>query len=81
MYKDLIDPGNLTACDRALLADLRRLDRPSLEENLGGCLNGMEIDGLLARRDRIVEIFDGKIAREGEDAVLFDYLIARRPRR
>ena len=81
MYKELIEPGNLTACDRALLADLRRLDRPSLEENLGGCLNGMEIDGLLARRDRIVEIFDGKIAREGEDAVLFDYLIARRPRR
>ena len=32
----------------------------------------MEIDGLLARRDKIVAFFDKEIAAKGEAAVLFD---------
>ena len=81
MYKDLPEAGNLGQCDRVLLADLRGLNRPFFKEKLGKYLTDMEIDGLLARRDRIVEFFDAKIAREGEEAVLFDYLIMRRTSR
>jgi hypothetical protein len=32
----------------------------------------MEIEGLLARRDKIVKFFDEQIAQKGEAAVLFD---------
>ena len=35
-------------------------------------LNDMELDGLLARRDKIVAFFDQEIAAKGEAAVLFD---------
>jgi hypothetical protein len=57
---------------------MRQLDRKTLVERLGAYLTNMEIDGLLARRDRIIKFFDDKAAREGEDAVLFDYLVGRR---
>ena len=78
MYRDLFDSGNLLKCDRALLKALRGLNKQPLKENLGNFLTDMEIDGLLARRDKIVKFFDGKIAREGEEAVPFDYLIERK---
>ena len=77
-YKELLQPGDLVRCDRALLEGMRRLDRKTLAERLGTYLTSMEIDGLLARRDRIVKFFDDKSAREGTDAVLFDYLAERR---
>jgi hypothetical protein len=78
MYKDLPEPEKLAMCDRALLENLRELNKPFLMEKLGTYLTDMELDGLLARRDKIVGFFDDKIAREGESAVLFDYLIMRR---
>ena len=31
-----------------------------------------EIDGLLARRDKIVKFFEDEVAKKGEGAVLFD---------
>ena len=35
-------------------------------------LSPPQIDGLLARRDRIVSYYDAKIAALGEDKVLYD---------
>jgi hypothetical protein len=35
-------------------------------------LNKPEIEGLVARRDKILEIFDQKIARAGEAGVICD---------
>jgi hypothetical protein len=77
-YKELLDPDDLARCDRALLERMRRLDKKTVVERLGTYLTNMEIDGLLARRDRIVEFFDKKAAREGADVVLFDYLSDRK---
>ena len=77
-YKELLDPDDLAKCDRALLEGIRRLDKKTLVERLGTYLTNMEIQGLLARRDRVVKFFDDKAAREGEEAVLFDYLVGRR---
>jgi hypothetical protein len=76
-YKELLAPDDLVRCDRALLEGMRRLDKRTLVERLGAYLTNMEIDGLLARRDRIVEFFDKKAAREGANVVLFDYLSTR----
>jgi hypothetical protein len=77
-YKELPDPKNLVKCDRELLKGLRELNKQTLKEKLGKYLSGMEIDGLLGRRDKIVKFFDDKIARDGEAAVLYDYLAERR---
>jgi len=72
--KTLLNAKNLTQCDRKLLGRLRTLDRPALEQKLvkPRYLNRPELDGLLARRDKIVEFFDREIAAKGEAAVLYD---------
>ncbi len=51
---------------------LRRLDRPTLEVAMKDLLERPQIEGLLARRDRIVQHYDAKIAQLGETAVLYD---------
>jgi hypothetical protein len=68
---------NLVQCDRQLLAAVRHLDKPTLTEHLSDYLDKFQIEGLLARRDKIVEYFEKAIAREGESAILYDYLPAK----
>jgi hypothetical protein len=70
--KALLGEKQLTRTDRTLLANLRGLTREVLQEKLGRWLQKPEIDGVLARRDLIVRVFDNHIARKGEAAVLFD---------
>lgn len=59
-------------CERRLLAALRRLDRVTLREAMKGLLNPGQINGLLARRDEIVQHYDERIAALGEADVLYD---------
>ena len=59
-------------CEKDLLAALRTLDKPTLEARMEGVLTPHQIDGLLARRDKIVAYYDRLIAARGEDAVLYD---------
>jgi hypothetical protein len=70
--KDLENLKNLTQCDRKLLAKLRELNKPVLQKHLKPYVGDVEIEGLLARRDKIVAFFDKEIAAKGEAAVLFD---------
>jgi hypothetical protein len=72
LMKTLENPKNLVKSDRKMLARMRELTKPLLNEKLGRWLTGPEIDGVLARRDKIVEFFDKEIAGKGADAVLFD---------
>jgi hypothetical protein len=60
IHKDLKTPANLTRCDRALFARLKALDKPTLARVMKGYLYPPEIDALLARRDRIVSLFEEK---------------------
>ena len=69
--KDLLQPQALTVCDRALLERMRELTRPAIAEAVGKSLTSPEIEALLARRDRIVKIFDDRIAARGPAVVLF----------
>jgi hypothetical protein len=66
-HRALRSPGNLARCDRELLERLRSLDEATLQRELGRYLGPREIDGILARRDLIVQHFD----RAGP-AVLYD---------
>jgi hypothetical protein len=70
--KDLQTPQNLVQCDRKLLAKMRELSNEVLHQKLGRYLNTAEIDAILSRRDKIVKVFDDKIAQAGEAKVLFD---------
>jgi hypothetical protein len=70
--KNLESPKDLVQCDRKLLAKLRELNKPLLQKRLKPYIGDLEVDGLLARRDQIVQLFDRQIAEKGEAAVLFD---------
>jgi hypothetical protein len=73
IFKDLREEKDLApTCERHLLAALRTLDKPTLEKVMDDLLSGSQIDGLLARRDRIVRHYDDEIAQLGESAVLYD---------
>ena len=56
--KDLPASANLVQCDRKLLAKLRGLNKDVLTKGLERYLTSPQIDGLLARRDKIVSFFD-----------------------
>jgi hypothetical protein len=68
---DLLLPESLIRIDRDLLDALRALDDATVKAALDGSLSKQEQRALLARRDKIVELFNNKISLEGEDAVLY----------
>lgn len=74
LYHFLKEPANLVRCDRKLLERLRALDKKSLEKALKPYLRGPEIDGVLARRDKIVKRFEELVAEKGESEVLYSFL-------
>ena len=68
---ELRTPQLLERCERAFFAGLRRLTREELTKAVGDNLLQPEVDAVLARRDRIVKLFEDKIAKVGEAAVLY----------
>ena len=74
LFKKLRNERNLVRCDRWMLAELRKLDYRTLARELMPYLTKPQIRTMLARRDRIVKLFDKKIADRGEEAILFDLL-------
>jgi len=71
-HKDIAQVKNLVQCDRRLLAKMKELNKEVLKEKIRRYVTGAEIDGLLARRDKIVKFFEDEVAKKGEAAVLFD---------
>jgi hypothetical protein len=61
----------LRKCDRNILTAMRGLTKPALQKHIDEYLTPFEIDGVLKRRDAIVQHFDRLIAQLGEDAVLY----------
>jgi hypothetical protein len=72
LMNKLENPKNLVQCDKNLLAKLRTLDKKAIQQRVGKYLTGMEVDGILKRRDQIVKFFDEEVAKKGESAVLYD---------
>lgn len=68
--KNLRTPENLTRIDRRVYDGLKSLTGESLHEQLSQLLRDSEIEGLLARRDKIVQHFDKAIKSEGEHTVV-----------
>jgi hypothetical protein len=55
-----------------MLRQLRAINRQILDETLGHYLTARQLDAVEARRVLIVEHYDQAIAKNGEDAVLYD---------
>ena len=69
--RDLQFPENLTRVERALFEKLRTLDRQAFTNSIGKTLTKDELEALFIRRDKLVQLFDQKIAALGEDKVLY----------
>lgn len=67
---DLRKPENLGRIDQRVYDGLRELTREKVETALGSMLRESEVDGLLARKDRIVQFFEAAIAEKGEAMVV-----------
>jgi len=72
LYTTLENPKNLIRCDRQLLQKLRQLDAAELTRKTKNWLNEIEIKGIMARRDKIVALFENLISKKGEKEVLYD---------
>jgi hypothetical protein len=72
LYTTLENPKKLIMCDKQLLQKLRQLDTAELERKTKNWLTKEEIKGVMARRDKIVALFEDFIAKKGEQAVLYD---------
>ena len=70
--KSLRNPENLVRCDRRIYDALHELNADVLNREIGDYLTKTEVRGILARRDKILKIFDAKIAAEGEASVICD---------
>jgi len=58
LSRDLLNVKNLVQCDRALLAELKKLSAPAVKKAVDGSLTDTEISSLLHRRDKIVKLFE-----------------------
>ncbi len=71
LQHDLQNPEDLVMCDRHLLEKLRQLNVTEVQEKTAGHLTKGEIQGVMARRDKIVKHFETLVAQKGEGAVLY----------
>jgi hypothetical protein len=73
ILKDLRNRENIiqSMCERQLFERLKTLDRNELTQKTKRHLTKAEIDGVMARRDKIVAIYTDLIAKKGENAVLY----------
>lgn len=71
LYHELKNAKDLVKCDRQLLQNLRLLDEKELTAQTKAYLTKPEIQGVMARRDKIVQYFEQLIVQKGEQAVLY----------
>jgi hypothetical protein len=69
--RNLLKPDQLVRIERSFFETLKKLTPASVTEAVGTSLTKQEIDALIARSDVIVKLFEQKIARSSEAAVLF----------
>lgn len=65
-HETLRSPANLGCIDPNIFARLKKLDPAEVQAKLKPYLVSTEIKGLLARRDKIVQYFEDRLAKAGE---------------
>jgi hypothetical protein len=69
--KNLHEPRNLVKCDRQFYEKLKSLSVVEVTQRTKSFLTKDEVNGVMARRDKIVATFQGLIAKKGEAEVLY----------
>jgi hypothetical protein len=69
--KELHDPKNLVMCEHELFEKLKSLTADQVRESTKPYLGKDQINGLMARRDKIVATFETMIKQKGEKEILF----------
>jgi hypothetical protein len=69
--KELMKPDQLTRCDRTLLEAMRKLTLDAMTTAMGDIMSKDELTAVIERRDKIVKLFEDRIATRGEATVLF----------
>jgi len=73
LNKELGKPAELIRVERPLYENMKKLTAASLTAAVGKQLRKAEVDAVIARRDAILKIFDARIEKSGEGAVLYTY--------
>ena len=68
---ELLKPLALERVERTLFENMRRLTEEQLKNVMGKSMADFEIEALLKRRDRIVKLFEARIAERGEARVVY----------
>lgn len=65
---------DIQVVERELWENLKALDPEIVRQRLGPYLRKTEIDALMVRRDKLVTLIAKRIARHGEEAILFQFV-------
>jgi len=76
-HKSLRNPKGLSRCDRKLFEALRTLNYADLEREMDPYVSKMQLDGLMARRDLLIDLFEDQVSKRSEGTVLYDHLALR----
>jgi hypothetical protein len=68
---ELLKPEMLERIERSLFQNIRGLTEEGLAKAMGRFLADFEIEALLKRRDRVVKLFEERIAERGEARVVY----------
>lgn len=71
LSKDLRNVKDLVRCDRQLFDKLKALNENELTTRTKGFLTKSEVQAVMARRDKIVAVFQKSIAEKGENEILY----------
>jgi len=71
LHKDLHSVANLVQCDRQLFEKLKALNEAEFVQKTKNLLTKFEQQGVMARRDKIVAVFQKLIKEKGESVVLY----------
>jgi hypothetical protein len=72
MDESLPEPDKVARCSRGLYNALKQMDKGLVREALAPLLRGTEVDAFFARREKVIEILENRVAEVGESKVFFD---------
>jgi hypothetical protein len=71
LFRDVKDQKNLVRCERKLFDRIKALDANEVKQKTKNYLTELEVQAVMARRDKIVTYFQKLIGEKGENEVLY----------
>jgi hypothetical protein len=71
LFREVKDQKNLVRCERKLFDRLKALEANEVKQKTKNYLTEIEVQAVMARRDKIVTYFQKLIAEKGENEILY----------